>query len=76
MRLRKMEDSIRYLISRRDDMRKVIGVILFLLGFWFLLAAGSAVDLPSGTAIDVFKLGVVGSLSCAVGVFVFNWELL
>lgn len=55
-------------------MRKVMGWILFCIGFVFLLAAGSAVDSATGSAFQVMQRCTVGLLMCAGSVILLNWE--
>lgn len=55
-------------------MRKVIGAIMFCIGFLFLMAAGSAVDMITGSASDVAFGCIMGVIFCACSLVVTNWE--
>lgn len=55
-------------------MKRIIGGIVFLIGFLFLLYAGTAVDVPTGTMHDVVFWSVCGVILCAGSLVLINWE--
>ncbi len=55
-------------------MRTIVGYLIVFVGFIFLLSAGSAVDMPTGTALNVFQHSVIGILLEMFGLLLVHWE--